>query len=154
MHVLVGTDGSDEAVAAAATGIGMLAAPDTVTLLCAVDISSVLMSGHESGFAGGMATDDQVAAVRQRNELEATAALDATSAAIAQAAGDARIETRIVEGDAGRILVDQANELGADAIVVGSQGKGAIKRALLGSVSSHVVNNAPCPVVVVRRGTD
>lgn len=154
MHILVGTDGSEEAVAAAATGIGLLASPDQVTLLCAVDISSVLMSGHESGFAGGMATDEEVAAARQRNDLEATGALEVTSAAIAQVAGDAEIDTRIVEGDAGRILVDEATQLGADAIVVGSQGKGAIKRALLGSVSSHVVNNAPCPVVVVRRGTD
>ncbi|MEZ5238718.1 MAG: hypothetical protein R2716_07130, partial [Microthrixaceae bacterium] len=79
MHVLVGTDGSDEAVAAAASGVGMLAAPDTVTVLCAVDVSSVLMSGHESGFAGGMATDAEVQAVRERGASEATDAIAATT---------------------------------------------------------------------------
>lgn len=154
MHVLVGTDGSDEAVAAAASGVGMLAAPDTVTVLCAVDVSSVLMSGHESGFAGGMATDAEVQAVRERGASEATDAIAATTEAIRGVAPDARIETRIEEGDAGRLLVGLAEQLDVDTVVVGSQGKGALKRALLGSVSAHVVNNAPCPVVVVRRGTD
>lgn len=154
MHVLVGTDGSDEAVAAAASGVGLLGSVERVTLVCVVDNSAILMSGHVSGFAGGMATDEEVAQVRQRNSAEASAALEATAGAIAGVVGDAVIETRIEEGDAGPLLSALAGELDVDAAVVGSQGKGAIKRALLGSVSGHVVNNAPCPVVVVRRGTD
>jgi nucleotide-binding universal stress UspA family protein len=36
-----------------------------------------------------------------------------------------------------------------DAIVIGSRGRGAIKRALLGSVSTHVANNTECPVIVI-----
>jgi nucleotide-binding universal stress UspA family protein len=154
MHVLVGTDGSDEAVAAAVSGLGLLDSVEEVTLVCVVDNSSILMSGHESGFAGGMATDEEVAEVRQRNSAEASSALEVTAEAIAEVVGDAEIESRIDEGDAGPLLSALAGELDVDAVVVGSQGKGAIKRALLGSVSGHVVNNAPCPVVVVRRGTD
>lgn len=38
--------------------------------------------------------------------------------------------------------------VGTDAIVIGTRGRGGIKRALLGSVSDYVVRNAPCPVVV------
>ena len=53
-------------------------------------------------------------------------------------------------GDAGRVLCLLAEELEADVVIVGSRGRGAIRRALMGSVSSHVVHNAPCPVVVVR----
>jgi nucleotide-binding universal stress UspA family protein len=154
MHVLVGTDGSDEAVAAAVSGLGLLDSVDKVTLVCVVDNSSILMSGHESGFAGGMATDEEVAEVRRRNSGEASSALEVTVEALAEVVGDAEIETRIDEGDAGPLLSALAEELDVEAVVVGSQGKGAIKRALLGSVSGHVVNNAPCPVVVVRRGTD
>jgi nucleotide-binding universal stress UspA family protein len=43
-----------------------------------------------------------------------------------------------------------AADVGADVIVVGSHGRGAIERLLLGSVSEQVVRHAPCPVLVVR----
>jgi nucleotide-binding universal stress UspA family protein len=48
------------------------------------------------------------------------------------------------------MLVWVAEQLGVDAIVVGSHGKGRLKRLVLGSVSEHVVRHAPCPVLVVR----
>lgn len=47
-----------------------------------------------------------------------------------------------------RALVDAAE--GADLLVVGSRGRGPIRRRLLGSVSHAVVHCAPCPVAVVR----
>ena len=47
-------------------------------------------------------------------------------------------------------IVAQAEELGAGLVVLGSRGLGAIRRALIGSVSDSVVRHAPCPVLVVR----
>ncbi len=58
------------------------------------------------------------------------------------------VDERLVEGDAGEVLVAEASE--ADLIVVGSRGRGELASALLGSVSSHVVHHAGCPVVVVK----
>jgi len=58
------------------------------------------------------------------------------------------IEQRLVEDDAGEAIVTEA--AGADLVVIGSRGRGNLKSALLGSVSSHVVHHAPCPVVVVK----
>lgn len=42
-------------------------------------------------------------------------------------------------------------KLGTDLIVIGATGKGAVTRALVGSVSNHVVRNAKCDVLVVRQ---
>lgn len=47
-------------------------------------------------------------------------------------------------------IVELAEELGVDVIVVGSRGLGGFRRALIGSVSDSVVHHAPCPVLVVR----
>jgi nucleotide-binding universal stress UspA family protein len=55
----------------------------------------------------------------------------------------------VVPGSAGRALVDTAT--GADLLVVGARGRGAL-RGLLGSVSHQCVHHAACPVVVVPGG--
>jgi nucleotide-binding universal stress UspA family protein len=43
-----------------------------------------------------------------------------------------------------------AEEIGAGLIVMGSRGRGGVRRALMGSVSDSVVRHAHCPVLVVR----
>ncbi|GGU39210.1 universal stress protein [Lentzea flava] len=48
-----------------------------------------------------------------------------------------------------RALLQAAD--GAALVVVGSHGRGAVKRAILGSVSHAVLHHAPCPVAVVHR---
>jgi nucleotide-binding universal stress UspA family protein len=53
-------------------------------------------------------------------------------------------------GDPGPSIVSAAEAESVDLVVVGTHGRGAIGRLLLGSVSEHVVHNAPCPVLVVR----
>jgi nucleotide-binding universal stress UspA family protein len=58
------------------------------------------------------------------------------------------IEPRLVDADATDALLSEGEK--ADLIVVGSRGRGDIASALLGSVSSHVVHHARCPVVVVK----
>ncbi len=60
----------------------------------------------------------------------------------------------IWEGDPGESIVEAARAEHADLIVVGSHGRGAVGRFLIGSVSDHVVRNAPCPVLVARRIAD
>jgi nucleotide-binding universal stress UspA family protein len=53
-------------------------------------------------------------------------------------------------GDPGDMIIEAAEAEHADMILVGSHGRGAVGRLILGSVSEHVVRNAPCPVLVVR----
>lgn len=48
------------------------------------------------------------------------------------------------------VILDFANEKDADLIIVGSRGLGLVKGVLLGSVSQHLVEQAKCPVMVVK----
>lgn len=54
----------------------------------------------------------------------------------------------VLPGPASAALLSQAR--GAELLVVGSRGLGGFAGVLLGSVSRHVVEHAPCPAVVVR----
>jgi nucleotide-binding universal stress UspA family protein len=59
-------------------------------------------------------------------------------------------QTIILEGSPADVIVSYAKDNAVDMIVIGSTGKDATERVLLGSVSSRVTNNAPCSVLVVR----
>ena len=54
-----------------------------------------------------------------------------------------------VQGSTVETILREATRLGADLIVLGSHGHGALRRALLGSVSEGVLHGARCPVVIV-----
>ena len=71
-------------------------------------------------------------------------------AAINEAVGDSgtAVTRKNVQGHPADVLVEASK--GADLVVVGSRGHGGFVGAVLGSVSSHVVAHARCPVVVTR----
>lgn len=149
MKVLIGTDGSDDAVAAAKQALSLLGPPDTITVVCVMEPPAAETAGMESGFVGGMADPAEVDAAWEAVRSEATAALGRTVDALSTSAS---IDERAESGSAGPTICRLAEDLSVDVVVVGSRGRGAIRRALLGSVSTHVVNNAPCPVIIVRAG--
>lgn len=59
-------------------------------------------------------------------------------------------ESEVLQGDPAHKLAEAA-EHGVDLIVAGSRGYGPLMRVLLGSVSSRLVHEAPCPVLIVPR---
>ena len=63
---------------------------------------------------------------------------------------DYTITGMIEEGDAAAVIIDIANKLDVDLIVLGSRGTSTIGRYLLGSVANKVVQYAHKPVMVVR----
>ena len=67
-------------------------------------------------------------------------------------AGLVNTERRIGVGVPAEQLADIADEVDAELIVVGSRGRGALKSALLGSVSNALVGVARCPVLIVPPG--
>ena len=66
-------------------------------------------------------------------------------------AGAAVAEDHLRLGAPDEEIVRLAEAIGAGLIVMGSRGRGGVKRALMGSVSDSVVRNAHCPVTVVRQ---
>ena len=60
------------------------------------------------------------------------------------------LEIRIAYGDPADELIACARKEGIDVIVIGSSGKGFLKRNLVGSVSHKVVRNSPCSVYIVK----
>ncbi|MFI7236338.1 universal stress protein [Streptomyces cyaneofuscatus] len=64
------------------------------------------------------------------------------------AEGAAAVSKIVVIGNPAQSLLDRAQ--GASLLVVGARGRSALKATLLGSVSLHVTQHAPCPVTVVR----
>ena len=75
-----------------------------------------------------------------------------TSADKLRAAG-LTASTVIRKGNPKHVLVEEAEEWGADSIFVGAKGVRGVDRFLLGSVSSAVAARAPCSVEVVRPKT-
>lgn len=63
---------------------------------------------------------------------------------------DVPLETAVVYGDPAEELIRFAQKEEIDVIVIGSTGKGFLKRKFLGSVSHRVVKDAKCSVYVVR----
>lgn len=60
------------------------------------------------------------------------------------------VEEVVLEGHPKESILALAKEWPADAIVVGSHGRRGISQLIMGSVSSAIVQNAPCTITVVR----
>lgn len=147
MKILLAVDGSacsDAAVAAVARR--PWPAGSEIKLLFAVH--STVPYIPDPFLLHAAASMDSIAQQRQA----ADAVLERAAAALRAGSGtrDVPVTCLTVEGSPKEAIVDEAARWGADLIVVGSHGRGVVKRFLLGSVSHAVVLHAPCAVEVVR----
>jgi nucleotide-binding universal stress UspA family protein len=63
-----------------------------------------------------------------------------------------RVQDHLCVNVASEGIVELARKIGADLIVMGTQGLTGLKHVLLGSVAERTVRLAPCPVLTVKRG--
>lgn len=147
---LLCTDGSDLAQRALVAGMRVLSPTDRTviaTVMDAVDPSLVTgVSGFGSGTMSPQQYDEVLASHRANAEQHI---MDAR-----QALGLHDGESVVVEGAPGPALCELAVQLGATVMVAGTRGRGGLKRAVLGSVSDHLVRNAPCPIVITGPGDE
>lgn len=110
--------------------------------------SRSLAPGDASTFAGSVARVTATAVAPPPIVDHLGIMLDTTVATLE--AVDRRVERVVLDGHPGPAIVDEAREMTADLVVVGSRGHGTIESMLLGSVSRHVASHAPCSVLVAR----
>jgi len=63
---------------------------------------------------------------------------------------DITVEHRLEYGDPAAVILQMAQEIVADLIVMGTHGRTGLRRVLMGSMAEQVVRKAPCPVLTVR----
>jgi nucleotide-binding universal stress UspA family protein len=147
LTVLLCSDGSDLARAALASGLAVLGPAERVVIATVIDPADptlVIGTGTAAGVMSGQEFED----LERDRGAQAQSLLDSTRAALGLDAA----ETMVVEGSPGRRLCELAEELAASVVVLGTRGRGGLRRAVLGSVSDHVVRNAPCPVLTTGSG--
>jgi nucleotide-binding universal stress UspA family protein len=91
--------------------------------------------------------------VRLRRELLEEAEDRLHDSVPAEAREFCSVSERVEEGKPWRVVVQVAEETGAELIVMGAHSRGAVDRAFFGSTVNHVVRQARCPVLVVREMT-
>jgi nucleotide-binding universal stress UspA family protein len=145
VRVLLATDGSRSAESAVHL-VGSLPWPAGST----IQVVSVVRAVYalSMGAPGLVASPDTLQLIADSAIAEAKRVAETTAAAVA---GPGRtVMTTVIEGRPANVITELARESGADLIVLGRQGRGAIASVVLGSVSTEVVETARCPVLVVQ----
>lgn len=140
--ILVPVDGSDTSIAALRRAIRLAKLTDgSVTAVSVIDPYPF------TGVGTDMAFGQEQYLVAANNE--ASASLDEARAS-AEALGF-ELETVVVEGHAiHRGIVETADSIEADLIVIGSHGRRGLEKLVLGSVTQRVLGDATIPVLVTR----
>lgn len=133
--IVVGIDGSDHSLSALRWAVEEARLRQVPVRPVATFAIGFLSTGYEIALPD---TEDLRAATRTMLD----AALDSV------AHDGVEVDAQVIEGHPAEVLITLGEE--ADMIVVGSRGRGGFVGALLGSVTTNVVNHASCPVVVVR----
>jgi nucleotide-binding universal stress UspA family protein len=134
--ILLATDGSKEARLAATTAAELANSTDSELHVVHVgELRPTFLAQTESEPA--------------ELEREARRRLDEELRRVEKAGGTLK-EAHLRLGRADEEIVGLADDLDAGLIVMGSRGRGRIRRALMGSVSDSVVRHAHCPVTIVR----
>ncbi len=141
-HILLPVDGSQTSLMAVEKAKGLAQAfGSAVTLIYVID--PYAFSGVGTDFAYGQAQYLGAATA------EANGALGAATESL-QAAG-ITVSASIVENHAiYRGILETANSVGADLIVMGSHGRRGLEKLVLGSVAAQVLAHAHLPILIVR----
>jgi nucleotide-binding universal stress UspA family protein len=134
-RIVVGVDGSPSSVQALRWALDQAELTDaSVEAVCAWE-------GRTRGGKVPVYPDDEPAE-------EAAVRLSEAIGEVTTGRTPVEVSHRIAKGHPAAVLLEAAKE--ADMLVMGNRGLGGFTGALLGSVTQHCVQQAACPVVVIR----
>lgn len=144
MKALLAIDGSP-ASNLAVTAAGSLTWPEgsEIEILSVIPADDQLFGGPWPAAAYVQSTE-----VRERLASELERQLDEAAGAIRR--DGLNVRTRLLGGRPASEIVRLAAQDDVGILILGARGHGALERMVLGSVSAEVVDQAPCPVLVVR----
>ncbi len=127
----------------------------TVAVQTAVDLAKTLGASlhlvHVLHFPVLVAAPGQVAIPQDLwTQIRDGAARKLEKAKQGVAASGVAAETHLSEGANAQAIVELAEKVKADLIVIGTRGLSGLKHVMLGSVAERTVRLAPCPVMTVK----
>ena len=142
-RIVVGTDGSETAAEAVrqATELAKLAGSELHVVSAYEPIPTGRLKEEQRSAPGDVQYE-----FNPREDVNL--ALDAATGAAKREGVEAHPYPR--EGDPADAILNVAEEVGADLIVVGNKGMTGARRFLLGSVPNKVSHHAPSSVIIVR----
>jgi nucleotide-binding universal stress UspA family protein len=143
--ILVAIDGSPQSDKAAEEAVRLAAQSGTKlrSQIYAVLVLPSLKPPSFTDFFPSKPPTEEPDWQEKRNRLFYVVEKSASEAGVA-------LESLILYGDPAEELMHFAKEKSCDVIVIGSSGKGMVKRTVLGSVSTKVALQAQCSVYIVR----
>jgi nucleotide-binding universal stress UspA family protein len=141
--VLLCTDGSDVSIDALRAALPLLAPADR-TIIVTVESSVDADTTTGTGFTLHESASDLADQIETSGDRRAKQVLDATVVAL----GLDDVELMAIVGRPGYAICELAESLSASVVVVGTSGRGGLRRAVMGSTSDHIIRHAPCPVLV------
>ncbi|HEX7176107.1 MAG TPA: universal stress protein [Pyrinomonadaceae bacterium] len=135
MKILLATDGSEHA-AVAARAVAEQPWPEGTEVKVMSMVNPLAYSIEEIGLYDGGGTRRAHRAIGDAAQILAGAGV--------------KTSAEVIAGRPDRRIAREANEWGADLIVVGTEDRRGLRRLLRGSVSERVASRAPCSVKVVR----
>jgi nucleotide-binding universal stress UspA family protein len=142
-RVLIAIDGSEAALNAATKSVSLLGLAEREVQVTLINVVSV------KGVYKYISPVQFIAAIEDNLVMSGEASLAAAESELSQL-GVTKLDNVLKNGEPADEIINFAESISADIIVMGAQGRSAVEKFLVGSVSSRVATFAKCSTAVIK----